>query len=61
MERNFKLIFNELLSIFMLANALFLMILRVYVDFNSKLSSLITQNIIKFDLLVFPDNYACNF
>jgi hypothetical protein len=61
MERNFKLIFNELLSIFMLANALFLMILRIYVDFNSKLSSLITQNIIKFDLLVFPDNYACNF
>lgn len=49
MERNFKLIFTGLLSIFMLINILFLIILSPKFGFNLKLSAL---NLLKFNLIV---------
>ncbi len=49
MERNFKLIFAGLLSIFMLINILFLIILSPKFAFNLKL---FTLNLLKFNLVV---------
>ena len=49
MERNFELIFAGLLSIFILINMLFLMILSPKFASNLKLSTL---NLLKFNLIV---------
>jgi len=57
MGRNLKLIFKELLSIFIMINTLILVILRLYTDFNLKLSKLNWINMVNFNSLAFLDNY----
>ena len=49
MDENFKLIFAELLSIFILINILFLIILSLEFAFNLKLSIL---DLLKFNLII---------
>ena len=49
MDKNFKLIFSGLLSIFILINILFLIILSPKFGFNLKLTTL---NLLNFDLIV---------
>ena len=61
MGRNFKLIFNKLLSILILINTHLLVILKHYTNFNLKLTILCRINRIKLDLFVFLDNYTYNF
>ncbi len=60
MWRNFKLIFNELLSISIRINNFILRILRTYTNFNLKISILNRINRIKFCLFAFFDNYTSN-